>query len=67
MNIIKISTTKWCYKYYCLYFIYSNEKKLILFILLNEKVTEKIKLHENRKNILARLSKELDYKFKNVY
>ena len=40
---------------------------MILFILLNEKVTEKIKLQENRKNILARLSKELDDKFKNVY
>ena len=42
-------------------------KKLILFILLNEKATKKIKLQENRKNILARLSKELNYKFKNVY
>ena len=44
MNIIKISTTKWYYKYYCLYFICSNEKKLILFILLNEKATEKAKI-----------------------
>ena len=67
MNIIKISTTKQCYKYYCLYFICSNEKKLILFTLLNEKVTKKIKLQENRKNIFTRLSKELDDKFKNVY
>ena len=67
MNIIKISKTKQCYKYYCLDFICSNEKKLILFILLNEKITEKIKLQKNRKNIFTRLSKELDYKFKNVY
>ena len=40
---------------------------MILFTLLNEKATEKIKLNENRKNIFTRLSKELDDKFKNVY
>ena len=43
------------------------KKKLILFILIHEKVTEKIKLTKNRKNILTRLSKELYDKFKNVY
>ena len=43
------------------------KKELILFTLINKKTTEKLKLQENRKNIFTRLSKELDYKFKNVY
>lgn len=64
MKTIKVSSTRWCYRYFCLEFICANEKKLRMFSLLDNIATNKLKMDEDRKKTFTHLSQELDEKFK---